>query len=69
LHNFIHDSELRDGEFEKCDEDEDYMPGNEDDNEGQEVAEPYEDDIPESENKIFINTIRGNIANTLVSGG
>jgi hypothetical protein len=30
LHNFIRDSELRDEEFDKCDDDEDYMPGNED---------------------------------------
>jgi hypothetical protein len=34
LYNFILDSELTDEEFEKCDEDEDYMPNNEDDNEG-----------------------------------
>jgi hypothetical protein len=37
LHNFIHDSELRDDKFDKCDDD-DYMPDNEDDNEGQEVS-------------------------------
>jgi hypothetical protein len=43
LHNFICDSELRDEEFEKCDDD-NHMPNNKDDNEGQEVAEPYEDD-------------------------
>jgi hypothetical protein len=39
LYNFIHDILLRDEEFEKCDEDEDYMPKGEDDNEGQEVAQ------------------------------
>jgi hypothetical protein len=27
LHNFIRDSKLRDQEFDKCDEDEDYLPG------------------------------------------
>jgi hypothetical protein len=69
LHNFIRDSELRDEEFEKYDDDEDYMPDNEDDNEGQEVSQPYEDDIPESENEVTMNTIRDNIANALVSGG
>jgi hypothetical protein len=57
LHNFI------------CDDDEDYMFDNEDDNEGQEVAQPYEDDIPESENEVSMNTIHDNIANALVSGG
>jgi hypothetical protein len=45
------------------------MPDNEDDNEGQEVAESYEDDIPESENEVSMNIIRDNIANALVSGG
>jgi hypothetical protein len=69
LHNFIRDSELRDEEFEKYDDDEDYMPDNEDDNEGQEVSQPYEDDIPESENEVTMNTSRDNIANALVSGG
>jgi hypothetical protein len=69
LHNFIRDSELRDEEFDKCDDDEDYMPNNEDDNAGQEVAEPYEDGIPESENEVSMNTIRDNIANAWVSGG
>jgi hypothetical protein len=68
FHNFIHDSELRDEDFEKYDDDEDYMPNNEDDNEGQEVAEPYKDDISELENEVSMNTIRDNIANTLVSG-
>jgi hypothetical protein len=68
-HNFIRDSELRDEEFDKCDDDEDYMPNNEDDNAGQEVAEPYEDDIPESENEVSMNTICDNIANAWVSGG
>jgi hypothetical protein len=38
LHNFIHGSELRDEEFDKCDDDGDYMPDNKGDNEGQEVA-------------------------------
>jgi hypothetical protein len=45
------------------------MLDNEDDNAGQEVAEPYEDDIPESENEVSINTICDNIANVFVGGG
>jgi hypothetical protein len=69
LHNFIHCIKLRDDEFEKCDNCEDYMPNNEDDNEGQEVADPYEDDISESENEVSMNTIPNNIVNALVSGG
>jgi hypothetical protein len=68
-HNFIHDNKLRDKEFDKCDDNEDYMTDNEDDNEGQEVAESYEYDIPVSENEVSMNTIRDNIANVFVSGG
>jgi hypothetical protein len=67
LHNFIRDIPLRDEDFDKCDEDENYMPQDEDDNEGQEVAQPIEDDIPE-ENEVSMNTIRDDIANALVSG-
>jgi hypothetical protein len=50
----ICDSELRDEEFDKCDDDENYMPDNGDDNAGQEVAEPFEDDISESIIYVFI---------------
>jgi hypothetical protein len=32
------------------------------------VIEPYEDDIPELKNEVFMNTIHDNIVNTLVSG-
>jgi hypothetical protein len=67
LHNFIRDIPLRNEDFDKCDEDENYMPQDEDDNEGQEVAQPIEDDIPE-ENEVSMNTIRDDIANALVSG-
>jgi hypothetical protein len=45
------------------------MRDNEGDNAGQEVVKPYEDDFPESENEVFMNTIRDNIANALISGG
>jgi hypothetical protein len=68
LHNFIRDIPLRDKNFDKCDEDENYMPQDEDDNEGQEVAQPTEDDIAEEDNEVFMNTIRDNITNALVSG-
>jgi hypothetical protein len=34
LHNFIRDSDLRDEEFDKCDDDADYMPDSDNDNEG-----------------------------------
>jgi hypothetical protein len=66
LHNFIHDIPLRDEDFDTCDED--YMPQDEDDNEVQEVAQPTEYDILDEENEVFMNTIRDNIANALVSG-
>jgi hypothetical protein len=33
LHNFIRGIPLRDEDFDKCDEDEDYMPQDENDNE------------------------------------
>jgi hypothetical protein len=69
LHNFIRDSELRDEEFDKCDDDDDYMSDNEDANVGQEVAKSYEDGFSELKNEIFMNTICDNIANVLVSGG
>jgi hypothetical protein len=68
LHNFICDIPLRDEDFDKCDEDEDYMPQDENDNEVQEVAQQTEYDIPDEDNEVFINTIRDNIANDLVSG-
>jgi hypothetical protein len=32
------------------------------------VAQPTEYDIPDEENEVSMNTIRDNIANTLVSG-
>jgi hypothetical protein len=67
LHNFIRDISLRDEDFDKCDEDENYMPQDEDD-EGQEVAQPIDDDILEEDNEVSMNTIRDNISNTLVSG-
>jgi hypothetical protein len=52
---FICDSELRDEKFDKYDDD--YMPDKEDDNVGQEVVEPFEDDISESIIYVFIRSI------------
>jgi hypothetical protein len=51
----------------KCGDGEEYMSDNEVDNEGKEVTEPYEDDILELGNEVFMNTIRNNIANALVN--
>jgi hypothetical protein len=51
----------------KCDEDENYMPRDEDDTEKQEVAQPQVDEILEEENEIIMNTVGDNIANALVS--
>jgi hypothetical protein len=67
LHNFIRDSALHDDEFEKCDEDEDYIPEGEDDIDGQQVEEQGVDEVLEEENEVDMNTIRDNIANALVS--
>jgi hypothetical protein len=68
LHNFIRHIPLRDEDFDKCDEVDKYMPQDKDDNEGQEVTQPIEDDIPDEENKVSMNTIHDNIANALFSG-
>jgi hypothetical protein len=68
LHNFIHDIPLRDEDFDKCDEDEDYMPQDENDNEVQEVAQQTEYGILDEKNEVSMSTIRDNIANALVSG-
>jgi hypothetical protein len=65
LHNFICDNILKNEEFEKCDED--YMHVDEDETEVQETTQVQEDDIADEENEITMNTIRENIANTLVS--
>jgi hypothetical protein len=67
LHNFIRDSALHDDEFEKCDEDEDYIPEGEDDIEGQQVEDQGVDEVLEEENEVDMNTICDNIANALVS--
>ena len=61
LHNFIRDSKLSDEEFDKCDEDEDYMP-----EAAQATAQPQGDDDLEEENEVTMNTIRDRIANALL---
>jgi hypothetical protein len=68
LHNFICDSALRAEKFDKCDEDEKYMPDNEDDK-GQKEAQLLDDGVPEEANEVTMNTICDNIANALVSEG
>ena len=60
LHNFIRDSKLRDEEFDKCDEDEDYMP-----EAGQAATQAQGDNVPEEESEVSMNTIRDRIANAL----
>jgi hypothetical protein len=67
LHNFIRDSALRDDDFERCDENEDYIPKDDGDSDGQQGVELQGDDAPEEENKVSMNTIRDNIANALIS--
>jgi hypothetical protein len=61
LHNFICDSKLRDQEFDKCDEDEDYLPGA-----ARAAAQTQGDDEPEVENEESINDIRSRIADALL---
>ena len=60
LHNFIRDSKLGDEEFDKCDDDEDYMP-----EAAQATTQAQGDDVPEEENEVTMNTIRDMIANAL----
>jgi hypothetical protein len=59
-------SALQDDAFDKYDEDENYMPRDEDNTEEQEVAQPQVDEILE-EYEVTMNTVRDNIVNTLVS--
>ena len=61
LHNFICDSKLQDEEFDKCDEDEDYML------EAAQAATQPQEDVGEEENEVTMHTIRVRIANDLFS--
>jgi hypothetical protein len=58
LHNFIRDSQLHDKEFERCDADEEYMPGA---SNVEEQTQDYGREI-EGENEVTMNTIRDRIA-------
>jgi hypothetical protein len=44
LHNFIRDSALRDDDFKRCDENENYMPQDDSDSDGQQGVELQGDD-------------------------
>jgi hypothetical protein len=68
LHNFIHNIPVRGEDFNKYNEDEDYMPQDENDNKVQEVTQQSEYNISDEENEVFINIIHNNIANILISG-
>jgi hypothetical protein len=68
LHNFIHNISVRGEDFNKYNEDEDYMPQDENDNKVQEVTQQSEYNISDEENEVFINIIHNNIANILISG-
>ena len=61
LHNFIHDSKLRDKEFEKCDEDENYVP------KAARASIPTQvEDIQDVDNEDTMNKVRDKIADSLV---
>ncbi|KAL6642885.1 hypothetical protein ACP70R_021066 [Stipagrostis hirtigluma subsp. patula] len=62
LHNFIRDSNLKDKEFERCDADEEYVPGATTQTQGDENA-----DGEDEENEDTMNTIRSRIADALLS--
>jgi hypothetical protein len=61
LHNFIRDSKLRDREFDKCDEDEDYLPGA-----ARAAPQTQGDDQSEVDNEESMNDIRSRIADALL---
>ncbi|XP_047060901.1 uncharacterized protein LOC124667687 [Lolium rigidum] len=61
LHNFIRDSKLRDQEFDKCDEDEDYLPGA-----ARASPQTQGDDEPEVNNKESMNDVRSRIVDALL---
>ena len=60
LHNFIHDSQLQDREFDRCDADEEYLLQ-------QTMVQTQGDENPDGENEDTMNTIRSRIADALVS--
>ena len=62
LHNFIRDSKLRDKEFDKCDADENYVPG------GVRTTPLLGDDVALAANENTMNITRERIANSLMIG-
>jgi hypothetical protein len=59
LHNFIRETKLLDEEFDKCDQDENYMLGGE---------EPLEGDVvPGRRDAVDMNSVHDTIANSLWS--
>jgi hypothetical protein len=61
LHNFIRDSKLRDEEFDKCDEDEDYLPES-----AHATPHTQGDDVLEVENEESMNDLQSRIADALL---
>ena len=61
LHNFIRDSKLRDREFDKCDQDEDYLP-----EAARATPHTQGDDVLEGENEESMNNVRSRIADALL---
>jgi hypothetical protein len=61
LHNFIRESALEDELFDKCDEDEDFVPGDDEPLSSQ----PFTPGMEEGD----MNTFRDSIANALMSMG
>jgi hypothetical protein len=62
LHNFIRQSKLRDKEFDKCDADENYIPG------AGRATPLLGDDIALAVDENTMNTTRERIANSLMVG-
>jgi hypothetical protein len=62
LHNFICESQLHDKEFERCDIDDEYMPGA---SNNEDVTEDVDEE--EGGNEVTMNTICDRIATTLAN--
>jgi hypothetical protein len=62
LHNFIHDRNLRDKEFKRCDADEQYLVPS-----ISGTTQTQGDESEDVENEDTMNTIRNKIADDLVS--
>ena len=59
LHNYIRETKLPDKEFDKCDEDENYLPGGEEPLQG--------NDVSTRRDAVYMNSIRDTIADSLFS--